>query len=48
MTDPTPTRRPGDKRPPIRPAVWRRLTGWLLILAGSGMVLSGLTAVLHH
>jgi hypothetical protein len=44
----SPTRRAGD-RPSGRPsAAWRRLTGWLLVLAGAGMVLSGLGAVFHH
>ncbi|MBN8747575.1 MAG: hypothetical protein J0I65_08705 [Variovorax sp.] len=49
MTERTSQRRPAGDRPPGRPsAAWRRLTGWLLVLAGAGMVLSGLNAVLHH
>jgi hypothetical protein len=49
MTERTSHTRPAGNRPPGRPsAAWRRLTGWLLVLAGAGMVLSGLSAVLHH
>lgn len=49
MTERSTHRAPEGNRPPGRPsAAWRRLTGWLLVLAGAGMVLSGLSAVLHH
>ncbi|MBS0430303.1 MAG: hypothetical protein JSR41_23705 [Proteobacteria bacterium] len=53
MSERTSRTRPAGHRPPGRPpgrpsAAWRRLTGWLLVLAGAGMVLSGLSAVLHH
>ncbi|HZF84550.1 MAG TPA: hypothetical protein VE084_13675 [Burkholderiaceae bacterium] len=49
MTERSTHRASGGNRPPGRPSgAWRRLTGWLLVLTGAGMVLSGLSAVLHH
>ena len=47
--DAAPPRRPPDDRRPGHPgAAWRRFTGWLLVLAGTGMVLSGVSTLLHH
>ncbi len=50
VTDPThrPADRPASPPRPRLPPGLRRLTGLLLALAGVGMVLSGLSTILHH